>query len=129
MAWPDASPVSESSRMTRSNTATSATEATARSQARAHRRHPEELQRDGDADAHGSENIVGPLEEELVVVRELRCADLMPGCDFVAQGKDDSEVMKKTAEHAKSVHKMVAIAMDVEKKARASIRAVAGGAG
>jgi predicted small metal-binding protein len=56
------------------------------------------------------------------VVRELRCADLMPGCNFVAQGKDDSEVMKKTAQHAKSVHKMVAIAMDVEKKARASIR-------
>jgi predicted small metal-binding protein len=45
----------------------------------------------------------------------------MPGCSFVAQGKDDSEVMKKTAEHAKSVHKMVAIAMNVEKKARASI--------
>jgi predicted small metal-binding protein len=56
------------------------------------------------------------------VVRELRCADLMPGCSFVAQGKDDSEVMKKTAEHAKSVHKMVAIAMNLEKKARASIR-------
>jgi predicted small metal-binding protein len=56
------------------------------------------------------------------VVRELRCADLMPGCNFVAQGKDDSEVMQKTAEHAKRVHKMIAIAMDVEKKARASIR-------
>jgi predicted small metal-binding protein len=70
-----------------------------------------------------------PSEEELVVMRELRCADLMPGCDFVAQGKDDSEVMKKTAQHAKSVHKMVAIAMDVEKKARASIRDAAGVAG
>ena len=54
--------------------------------------------------------------------RALSCADLMPGCDFVAQGKDDSEVMKRTAEHAKSVHKMVVISMDVEKKARAAIR-------
>ena len=62
------------------------------------------------------------------MVRELRCADLMPGCDFVAHGKDDSEVMKKTAEHAKSVHKMIAIAMEVEKKARASIRDAAGAA-
>jgi predicted small metal-binding protein len=52
----------------------------------------------------------------------------MPGCDFVAHGKDDSEVMKKTAEHAKSVHKMIAIAMEVEKKARASIRDAAGAA-
>jgi predicted small metal-binding protein len=52
----------------------------------------------------------------------------MPGCSFVAEGKDDSEVMKKAAEHAKSVHKMVAIAMDVEKKARAAIRNVGEGA-
>ena len=58
------------------------------------------------------------------MTRELRCADLMPGCNFVAQGEDDSEVMKKTAEHAKHVHKMVAISLDVEKKARAAIRAV-----
>ncbi len=56
------------------------------------------------------------------MTRELRCADLMPGCDFVAQGNDDSEVMKKTAEHAKSVHKMLAISMGIEKKARAAIR-------
>jgi len=56
------------------------------------------------------------------MARELRCADLMPGCNFVAQGKDDSEVMKKTAEHAKSVDKMAAISMGIEKKARAAIR-------
>ena len=62
------------------------------------------------------------------MVRELRCADLMPGCNFVAHGKDDSEVMQKTAEHAKSVHKMIAIAMEVEKKARAAIRDAAGSA-
>ena len=59
------------------------------------------------------------------MARELRCADLMPGCDFVAQGAHDSDVMKKTAEHAKRVHKMIAIAMEVEKKARAAIRDVA----
>jgi predicted small metal-binding protein len=46
----------------------------------------------------------------------------MPGCDFVAHGKDDSEVMRKTAEHAKSAHRMVAISMEVERKARAAIR-------
>ena len=59
------------------------------------------------------------------MARELRCADhLVPGCTFVAQGADDSEVMKKTAEHAKNVHKMLAISMGVEQKARAAIRAV-----
>ena len=59
------------------------------------------------------------------MVRELRCADLIPGCDFVAQGAYDSEVMKKAAEHAKRAHRMIAIAMEVEKRARAAIRDVA----
>jgi predicted small metal-binding protein len=69
-------------------------------------------------------NIVNRSKEGLLMGRALSCADLMPGCNFVAQGKDDSEVMKKAAEHAKSVHRMAAISMDVEKKARAAIRDV-----
>lgn len=56
------------------------------------------------------------------MTRELKCADLMPGCNFVAEGKDDSEVMKRTAEHTKSAHKMIALSMEVERKARAAIR-------
>jgi predicted small metal-binding protein len=59
------------------------------------------------------------------MTRELRCAELIPGCDFVAQGRYDSEVMQKTAEHAKRAHRMAAIAMEIEKKARAAIRDVA----
>jgi predicted small metal-binding protein len=61
----------------------------------------------------------------LFMARELRCADLVPGCNFVAQGARDSGVMRQAAEHAKSAHKRAAIAMEVEKKARASIRDVA----
>ena len=56
------------------------------------------------------------------MTRELRCADLMPGCDFVAQGTSDSDVMRKAAEHAKRAHRMIAIAMEIERKARAAIR-------
>ena len=59
------------------------------------------------------------------MTRELRCADLIPGCDFVAQGTCDSEVMRKAAEHVKQAHKMIAIAMEVERTARAAIRDVA----
>jgi predicted small metal-binding protein len=59
------------------------------------------------------------------MTRELRCAELIPGCDFVAQGMYDSEVMQKTAEHAKRAHRMAAIAMEIEKKAREAIRDVA----
>jgi predicted small metal-binding protein len=60
------------------------------------------------------------------MTRELRCADLIPGCDFVAHGTHDSDVMKKAAEHAKRAHRMIAIGMEVEKKARAAIRDVVG---
>jgi predicted small metal-binding protein len=56
------------------------------------------------------------------MARELRCADLIPGCSFVARGTHESEVMKRFAEHAKRAHQMVAIGMEVEKKARATIR-------
>jgi predicted small metal-binding protein len=69
--------------------------------------------------------IVNCLKEDPPMARELRCADLIPGCDFVIQGTRDSEVMKKAAEHAKRAHRMVAIGMEVEKKARAAIRDVA----
>src|SRR4029450_3330962 len=50
------------------------------------------------------------------MTRELRCADLIPGCDFVAHGTHDSDVMKKAAEHAKRAHRMIAIGMEVEKR-------------
>jgi predicted small metal-binding protein len=56
-------------------------------------------------------------------MRELRCADAgMKDCKFVAQGKDDAEVMKKAGEHAKTAHGMTAIPPDVERKAKAAIR-------
>jgi len=32
----------------------------------------------------------------------LRCGDVMPGCSFVAEGKDVAEVMAKGAQHAKT---------------------------
>ena len=62
------------------------------------------------------------------MTRELRCSDVIAGCAFVAQGHDDSEVMQRTAEHLKSVHKMMAIAMGVEKRAREAIRNAPAGA-
>jgi predicted small metal-binding protein len=58
----------------------------------------------------------------LRVARELKCDYLIPGCSFVARGAHDSEVMKKFAEHAKHAHQMAAIGMEVERRARASIR-------
>jgi len=46
----------------------------------------------------------------------------MPDCSFVAKGKDDDEVMRKAAEHAKRDHNMQTIPPDLERKARGVIR-------
>jgi predicted small metal-binding protein len=56
------------------------------------------------------------------MAKELRCGDLMPGCNFVAQGSDENEVMTKAAEHAKKDHGMKDIPPDVARKAQAAIR-------
>jgi len=52
----------------------------------------------------------------------LRCGDLMPGCSFVAEGKDVAEVMAKGAEHAKKDHGMTSIPPDLAAKVQAAIK-------
>jgi predicted small metal-binding protein len=34
----------------------------------------------------------------------LRCTDIMPGCDFVARGERDVDVLIQAAEHASHIH-------------------------
>jgi predicted small metal-binding protein len=55
-------------------------------------------------------------------MKELRCGDLVPGCNAVIQGKDVAEVMQKGAEHAKTAHGMSALSPDLAKKVQAAIR-------
>jgi predicted small metal-binding protein len=52
----------------------------------------------------------------------LKCGDLMPGCSFVAEGKDTAEVMAKGAEHAKMAHGMASIPPDLAAKVQAAIK-------
>jgi predicted small metal-binding protein len=56
------------------------------------------------------------------MAKVLRCGDLMPGCNFVAEGKDVAEVMAKGAEHAKKAHGMAAIPPDMVAKVQAAIK-------
>ncbi len=57
-------------------------------------------------------------------MKTLRCGDLMKGCDFVATGATEEEVMKKAAEHAKSAHSMHHLPPEEAMKLRAAIREV-----
>ncbi|MBI2199273.1 MAG: DUF1059 domain-containing protein [Candidatus Rokubacteria bacterium] len=52
----------------------------------------------------------------------LKCGDLMPGCSFVAEGKDVAEVMAKGAEHAKKDHGMTTMPPEMIPKVQAAIR-------
>ena len=55
-------------------------------------------------------------------MKQLKCGDIMPGCQTVIEGQDEAEVMRKGAEHAKSAHGMSQIPPDVGKKVQAAIK-------
>ena len=43
------------------------------------------------------------------MAKVLRCADLMPDCDAVIEGKDADEVLAKAEAHARKDHNMTII--------------------
>lgn len=43
------------------------------------------------------------------MARELRCGDVMQGCEGVVRGADDQEVMQKAAAHAAEAHGMTEV--------------------
>jgi predicted small metal-binding protein len=56
------------------------------------------------------------------MAKQLRCGDLMPGCDFVARGTDEADVMKKAAEHAKKSHGIEQITPELAAKVKGAIK-------
>ena len=56
------------------------------------------------------------------MTRTLNCNDVMPGCDQVIEGQDDSEVMNRAAEHARKDHGVEQIPPEIGQKAQAAIR-------
>ncbi len=51
----------------------------------------------------------------------MRCGDVVPGCEYVARGNDEDEVLARAAEHAKRDHGMDSIPDDVLNKVKSSI--------
>jgi predicted small metal-binding protein len=52
----------------------------------------------------------------------LKCDDVMPGCDMVIEGQDESEVMAKAVEHARRDHGVQEIPPEIGQKAQSAIR-------
>ena len=55
------------------------------------------------------------------MTKEFHCSDVMQGCDFVARGQDENEVMQNAARHGNEAHGLSQIPQDVEQKVRAGI--------
>jgi predicted small metal-binding protein len=55
-------------------------------------------------------------------MKQLRCGDLMPGCNAVIEGRDEAEVMKKGAEHAKQAHGISSMPPDMAQKVKGAIK-------
>jgi predicted small metal-binding protein len=54
-------------------------------------------------------------------MKAMKCGDLMPGCDYVARGANEHEIMQHAAEHAKTAHGMHHLTPEVAQKVRAAI--------
>lgn len=54
--------------------------------------------------------------------KELRCGDVMPGCNFVASGATEEEVLKKVTQHAKDKHNVKELTAELVGKVKAAIR-------
>jgi predicted small metal-binding protein len=55
------------------------------------------------------------------MAKEMRCAEVMPGCSKVIEGKDEKEVIAKATEHARRDHNVRDITPDLEQKVRSAI--------
>ena len=52
----------------------------------------------------------------------LRCRDVGVDCDFEAKGKDEAEIMKKAAAHAKTCHLGTQLTPELQAKIRSAIK-------
>lgn len=58
------------------------------------------------------------------MAKQLRCGDVMPGCDFVIQAETEDEVLQKGAMHAREKHGLAEMTPEVAKKVKEAIRTV-----
>ncbi len=51
----------------------------------------------------------------------MRCGDVVPGCEYVARGENEEEVLAAAAQHAQKAHGMTSIPDDVLTKVKSAI--------
>ncbi|HET8551882.1 MAG TPA: DUF1059 domain-containing protein [Gammaproteobacteria bacterium] len=56
------------------------------------------------------------------MAKTMRCGDVVEGCDFVARGENEDEVMAQAADHAKTAHGVNEVSPEMAEKVRSVIR-------
>lgn len=54
--------------------------------------------------------------------KELRCGDIVSGCDAVIRGETEEEVLSKGARHARDAHGITEMDEETAEKVKAAIR-------
>jgi predicted small metal-binding protein len=55
-------------------------------------------------------------------MKEFRCGDIIPGCDYVTTGQSDEEIMGPVARHAGQAHGLNPVPDEIVAKVRTAIR-------
>lgn len=58
------------------------------------------------------------------MAKELKCGDLMPGCEYVAKAESESELLQQVVAHAKDAHGIDEVTPDLAEKVKGAIRSV-----
>lgn len=54
-------------------------------------------------------------------MKQVRCGDIVPGCDFQARAETEAELLQKVAEHARDVHGIQEVTPDLAAQVRSKI--------
>lgn len=58
------------------------------------------------------------------MAKEMKCGDLMPGCDHVVRAESEGELLQQVAAHAKEAHGIDEVTPDLVEKVKGAIRSV-----
>jgi len=73
-----------------------------------------------DGEKRGSRGDRSGMEGDMAKV--LRCGDLMAGCQYVARGATEEDVLRQAAKHAAEAHNIKEVTPDLAAKVKSKIR-------
>jgi predicted small metal-binding protein len=61
---------------------------------------------------------------EDIMAKQLACGDVVPGCTFVAQAKDNDDLLKQVVTHAAEVHGVTEVSPELLAKVKAAVKEI-----